>query len=319
VDQADKIASGLDQVRVGLDTATDNRLVSHQVQTGPLLKQINAAISDLTAQPAEASKFPRSAQTPPSVTASDQVGGITGELSDAQAFKTEPYGKSVEQAPNSPQLATLKRMRDEVAALGPVAPYEAIRRIRQAWDQVAKVKYSPAVSSDFLAKQVEATGAATGTSALRESLADTDPATAKANDTYHLYRTANDVIQAAEQADRVRPNRGRGIISRATGAMIGAQTGGVVGAGIGAAVAQVADKAAEMAPTFQIVIARRLAGIADALRSGDTVQAQAILDRTVAQFPAVKTGLKITGKLLPAMASDAASLPLAAGADAKNP
>jgi len=316
---ADKISANLDSAIEGLDRAADNRGITGQVKTGPLLKQIDAAISDLTAQPVEASKAPRTTLTPPSVTKAQQVSGITGELTDGQVARVEPYGTAVEPAPNRAQLDTLKRMRDEVAALGPVASYEAIRRIRSSWDQVAKVKYSPAISPDYLARQGEATGAAKGAGAMREALAAADPATAQANETYHLYRTANDVIQAAEQADRVRPNRGRGIMARTTGAMIGAESGGAVGAGIGAMVATIADKAAEMAPTFQVAIARRLAAVADALRAGDTQTAQALVDRTVARFPAVKTGLKITGKMTPAMATGESAIPLAAQDQQKRP
>jgi hypothetical protein len=315
---ADKISARLDQAIEGLDTAANNRGVSQQVKTGPLVKQIDAAIADLTAQPVEASRVPRDQRPVPAATRNQQLDGLTGELTDGQAFKSEPYGTSVEPAPNTAQLTTLKRMREEVAALGPVATYEAVRRIRQAWDQVAKVKYSPAVSPDYLAKQGEATGAATGTRALRQGLAETDPGSATAYAQYTLYKTADDVVQAAEEANRVRPNRGRGMVARATGAMIGAKEGGIAGAGIGAIVAGIADRAAEMAPTFQIAIARRMAAVADALRAGDTAGAQAIVDRTIAKFPAVKTGLKFSGKLTPA-ASVGSGLPLAAGDDHQRP
>lgn len=282
---ADKIGGRLDDAIAGLDAAADSRLVSSQVKTESLLKAIDASISDLTAHPVEAS-------------------AVQGQA---------PLGKAVEPAPNASQISTLRKMREEVAALGPTAPYESVRRIRQAWDQVAKVKYSPAMSADFLAKQGEATGASKGTGAMRESLAAADPATGKANETYALYKAANDVIQAAEEANRVRPNRGRGIMARTAGAVIGGREGGAVGAGIGALAAGIVDRAAEMAPTFQIAIARRMAAVADALRKGDTVAAQQIIDRTITKFPAVKTSLKITGKMTPA--ASVSGLPLAADSD----
>jgi hypothetical protein len=295
---AAKISDKLDAATEGLDATSDARLVSQQVQTGPLLKALDESIAELTATPVDASKL--------------KPGGSGASKED---FHGTPLGQSVEPAPNAAQIATLRQMRKEVAALGPTAPFESVRRIRQAWDQVARVKYSPAVSADYLAKQGEATGASKGTGAIRESLADADPATAKANDTYHLYKTANDVVQAAEEASRVRPNRGRGMMARATGAMIGAKEGGAPGAIIGAIVAQIADRAAEMAPTFQIAIARRLAAVADALRAGNPVEAQAIVDRTIAKFPTVKSGLKITGKMTPAMGGQLDRVPLAAQED----
>lgn len=290
---AEKISRRLDEATEGLDTAADGRLVSQQVKTGALLKAIDASINDLTASPVEGSQV--------------------GPTFKGGAPRDVPVGQSVEPAPNAAQLATLRQIRKEVAALGETAPYESVRKIRQAWDQVAKVKYSPAMSQDFLAKQGEATGASKGTGAMRESLAAADPASAKSYETYSLYKTADDVVQAAEEANRVRPNRGRGIMARTAGAVVGGREGGAVGAGIGAIVAGIADKAAEMAPTFQIAIARRLAAVADALRAGNPVEAQQILDRTIAKFPAVKTGLKITGKMTPAM--DVARLPRAASND----
>src|SRR6185295_18726287 len=289
----EKITARLDQATEGLDTAADARYVSQQVDTGPLLKAIDTSIKELTAQPLEASRpFPA--------------------VVDGQKV-ARPLGRDVEPAPNSAQIGTLRQIRREVASLGPVADYEAVRRIRQAWDQVAKVKYNPATSQDFLAKQGEATGASKGTGAMRESLAQTDPGSAKSYETYALYKTANDVAAAAEEANRVRPNRGRGIMARATGAMIGGKEGGVVGAGIGAIAMGLADRAAEMAPTFQIVIARRMAAAADALRAGNPVQAQQILERAVTRLPAVKSSLKVTGKMTPAMS--VSGMPLAADSD----
>lgn len=310
---AEKITARLDQATEGLDVAADGRLVSQQVQTGPLLKALDQSIADLTAQPVEASAVPRAANTPPAPTRAEQLGGITGELTDSQAFKSEPLGQAVEPSPNAAQIGTLRQIRREVAQLGPVAPYEAVRRIRASWDKVAKIKYNAATSPDFLAKTEEATGAYKGTGAMRESLAQTDPGSAQSYETYSLYKSANDVVQAAEEANRVRPNRGRGIMARTAGAVIGAHEGGVVGAGIGAIAAGIADRAAEMAPTFQIAIARRMAAAADAFRKGDAPAAQQILERAITKFPAVKSGLKISGKMTPA--ATVSGLPLAAGSD----
>jgi hypothetical protein len=227
-----------------------------------------------------------------------------------------PLGQAVEPAPNSSQIATLRKIRSEVAALGPIAPYEAIRRIRQAWDKVAKVKYLPATAQDALASQGDATGAMKGTGALREGLAQTDTKSAEAYAQYHVYRSANDVVQAAEEADRVRPNRGRGIMARTAGALATAAKGGNPAAMvIGGMAGAIADKAAEMAPTVQLVIARRMAAVADALRTGDTPRAQALTNRIIGQFPAVRSGLKLAGKGLALAGRDAIPARMAAEQD----
>jgi hypothetical protein len=318
---ADKIRAGTEAAADGLDAAADARLVTQQVKIPPLLHQLDAEIAKLTAEPVEASRSIPSVTSPGG---SQPAGNIlprdiaSGRMMPEPTIAARPFGQTVEPAPNATQLATLRQIRAELERLGPVAPYESVRTIRQAWDTVAKVRYNPATSADFLAKQAEATAAAKGTGAMREGLAATSPADATAYARYSLYKTADDVVQAAEEANRVRPNRGRGIMARTAGAMIGAKEGGVVGAGIGAIIAGIVDRAAEMAPTFQIAIARRMAAVADALRAGNPIEAQAILDRTIARFPAVKSGLKITGKLTPAM-SAGAPLPLAAGDDRRRP
>lgn len=314
---AEKISAKLDAATEGLDVASDARLVSQQVHTKPLLAAIDESIAALTAQPVDGSRptpllsGPSGHPTPSGLTRSV----ASGRMQQAPTPIARPIGQPVEPSPNASQIATLRKMRDEVATLGPVAPYESVRRIRQAWDQVARVKYSPAVSADYLAKQGEATGAAKGTGAMRESLAKTDPNSAQSYEAYSLYKAADDVVQAAEEANRVRPNRGRGMMARATGAIVGGREGGVPGAAIGAIAAGIADRAAEMAPTVQIAIARRLAAAADALRAGNPASAQQILERTVTRFPAVKSGLKITGKMTPAATRSAAGLPLAAQDD----
>lgn len=293
---AGKIQTRFDQAVEGLDVAADSRLASQQVRTRPLLAELDRRIGELTAQPVEASR-----RIP--------------TISPNGTPVARPAGRSVEPAPNRAELATLRQIRDEVGALGPVAPYESVRRIRQAWDSAAKPKYLPATAADALTSQGEATGAAKGTSALREALAQTDPASAAAYQQYSLYKSARDVVQAAEEADRVRPNRGRGIMARSIGAIPGAIEGSPVKAVIGATIGAIVDKAAEMAPTFQVVIARKLAAVADTLRSGDPVKARAMTDAIVQGFPAVKTGLKVVGTGSAMAGRAMRPLPLAADAD----
>jgi hypothetical protein len=208
-----------------------------------------------------------------------------GEPAEMPAREARPFGRSVEPAPNAGELATLRQIRDEVSALGPVAPYESVRRIRQAWDQVAKVKYLPATAADALKSRGDATAAAKGASAMREALAQTDPQSAAAYQQYSLMKSAKDVIQAAEEADRVRPSRGRGMVRTLAASQ-----------GLSGIIAAIVDKASDYAPTFQIQIARKLAAVADTLKAGDAAQAQAMTEQIAQSFPAVRTGLKVVGK-----------------------
>jgi hypothetical protein len=221
-----------------------------------------------------------------------------------------PLGAAVEPGPNAPQIATLRRIRDEVAQLGPVAPYESVRRIRQAWDQVAKVKYSPAMSPDFLAKQGEAFAASRGTATLRDALAQADPGTAAANADYALFKSAHDVLKATEETERARPRVLRGIVARTGGAMVGAESGGVVGAGLGVMLGAMVERAAELAPTSKIVVARQLAKAADLFRGGQVPQAQAVVQQTAKSFPKLRLAARTAAPLRRTV--EGASLPMAA-------
>ena len=268
-----------------MDAAADARLASQQVQTRPLLAKLDAEIARLVAEPVEASKFPRRRADAPAVSRDQQLGGITGELKPNEVAVTEPVGTTVEPRPNSSQIDTLRQIRREVAQLGDVAPYESIRTIRRAWDGVAKAKYMPATAADALKGQGDATGAMKGTGAMREALAEVDPASPAVYKKYSLYKAAQDVRAAAQDAERTRPNRGRGMMRM----MAGSQ--GIVGTALA-----IADKAAEMTPSFQVMVSRRMAAVADMLRKGQVEQAQAVVNRTVAQFPKVKGGLRIVAK-----------------------
>jgi hypothetical protein len=206
---------------------------------------------------------------------------------DAPTVAGRSIGQPVEPAPHAPQLATLKQIRSEVASLGTTASYEAIRRIRQAWDQVASARYMPQTATDALQSQGAATGAMKGTRALREALAQADPQSAAAYKQFSLYKSANDVLAATNEAEMARPRVGRGIMARTTGALAGGASGGTTGAVIGAIVGHVLDKAATLAPTLQITVARRLAGIAGLIRGGDLEAATQAASRLESSLPAV--------------------------------
>lgn len=302
-----KIGQKLQESETGLDAAADARLVSQQVQTDPILAKLDELIAAKTAQPVDASK----------VTPTKTHLNSSGEETILTKPKAEPFGEAVEPAPNSAEIATLRRMRDEVARLGRVAPYEAIRVIRESWDKVAKVKYMPSTAADVLKAQGDATGAFKGTSALRSALADTSPGDAMAYQRFSLFKTANDVMDATAEAERVRPKVGRGLMRTAAGATAGAVSGGGMGAAIGATLGAIVNKAAEAAPTLQVVIARRLAGVADEIRAGNLGRANEILYRIDKQLangatkaaPAASISATIRGTNAAATAADDRATP----------
>lgn len=336
-----KVAQRLQEAEADLDAAADSRLISQQVQTDGLLAKIDELIASKTAVPLDASRVtpeyrgapvrgarvtsdPASTEfmAGPDVSPSDLRRSDLGYRSlDEGAFASEPrrverpLGQAVEPAPNRSEIATLRQIRSELAQLGPTASYESVRRIRDAWDKVAKVRYMPSSAQDVLKAQGDATGAYKATSVLREGLGAIDPQTAAANQRYSMFKSANDVLDATAEAERTRPKVGRGLMRTAAGATAGAISGGGVGAAIGATVGAIVNRAAEAAPTMQIMIARRLAGVADEIRAGNIGRANDILYRLDKQLTgALKTapagGVWVSGLDVPT-AADSQTAPAA--------
>jgi hypothetical protein len=196
---------------------------------------------------------------------------------DALTREGRPLGQPVVPEPNQPRAQQIEQAIAELQRLGPVTSYEPLRRLRQAYDQPAKARYAPSITADYLKKQGESMGAADVTAVLREKLAEMDPQTAKANADYHVYRTAADVLKAAEETERVRPNMFRKTMGRVTGAATGSAAGGGVGAVAGILTADFIDSVARSGVTTKIHTARLLARLEDALRGNRTTQVQSLL------------------------------------------
>jgi hypothetical protein len=178
-------------------------------------------------------------------------------------------GEDVTPAPNTARAASIDKAIDEIKTLGPIANFEALRRIRQAWDAPAKAVYSPAMTADYMSKMGEKLGAADVTSVLRDKLASYDPSTAAANARYSLFKAAHDVLAATEETERLRPKVGRQIIAKAAGTAIGGELGGVPGMAAGYFLGPILDAAASSGFTSKIATARMMSSLADAIRSGN--------------------------------------------------
>lgn len=194
------------------------------------------------------------------------------------AKRARPLGEAVVPQPNDVRVAQIDRAISELKRLGPVANYESIRRIRQAYDQPAKAVYSPSMTADYLAKRGESQGAADVTGVLRGHLAQADPATAAANSQYSIFKAANDVMDAAAEVERTRPTVGRSIMARGLGAAAGAAEGGGLGAMVGAIIGPTIERAMSgAAPSVKLMNARLLSNLADAFRGGQVDRASSIL------------------------------------------
>ena len=299
---AEKVGAKLDEAEAGLDAAADARLSARTFPTQPVIQDLLQKRARLTAEAVQGSQ--PAAET---VTRTSPILDESGKPIEVTKTQAVPLGKDVTPAPNAARVSQIDQAINELKQLGPVARYEPLRRIREAYDQVAKVKYSPAVTLNFLEKQGQASGAADVTSALRDSLAKMDPETAKANGPYALYRSANDVLQAAEETDRVRPTVGRKIMARLVGSVAGEAAGGLPGAVAGTLLGPAIDSMANMAPTIRIGYARALARLADGLRSGDLGQATSATMTLKAMRSSLKAKRLVTGNVLDQVTSQSGS------------
>src|SRR5690606_3869551 len=202
-----------------------------------------------------------------------------------QVFYTDVIARALEQrldrlkvngvipAPNQARAAQIQQAIKEVRRMGPTASYDALRRLRQAYDEPARAVYNPSLTADFTRKMGEKRGAADVGVELRERLAKADATTAEANARYSLFNAAQDVLDAAAETDRVRPKVGRRIMTRFGGAVGGGVAAGPIGAAAGYLVGPVLDSLASMAPTTRIATARAMQRMADALDAGDASRA----------------------------------------------
>lgn len=258
----DKLTSATD----ALDVAADARNAGNAFDTAPILADLRKARAKLTAEAVKGS------HVEPAMTGASPSGLV-------KMPEAVPLGRDVVPGPNQTRVAQIDQAIKEIEALGPMARYDSLKLIRQAYDQVAKVKYSPSMTADFLAKNAEASGAADVTGVIREHLASIDPATAAANKTYSLFKKAEDVMDATEEIERTRPTVGRKIAARLTGAVAGEAAGGTTGAAIGVLIGPVVDELLSSGPTMKVSSARALQTLADALRSGNAETISAAVAR----------------------------------------
>ena len=247
----------------GLDAAADARLAARSVTTQPVIDALKQKVAALTMKADDAERITR---TP--VTRTSSIVDSAGKPIESTA---KPMGQDVIPRPIAARAQVLQQAIGELEQLGPTTVYDPLKLFRQAYDGQAKAIYNPSPTADFLAQKNAALGAADVTGVLREHLAKLDPGTATANTTYSLYKTADDVLSAAAELERVRPRVGRQIMARLTGALIGSAHGP------GAAVAgyvggPIIESAVASGATTQLRMAAIMQRLATAVRAGNVQQ-----------------------------------------------
>jgi hypothetical protein len=204
---------------------------------------------------------PAPGAVPPSVGAPPDTGSIH--------VPGAPLGKDVVPAPNAVRVAQIDQAIGELRQLGPHARYEPLRVMRQAYDGPAKAIYSPSMTADFMKAQGGKMGAADVTGVLREHLATMDPVTHAANADYALAKSANDVLNATAEVERVRPKVGRRIAGRVLGTILGEHAAGIPGAIGGYLLSPAVDAATGIGITTRLKTAQLMAKLAKTIRAGD--------------------------------------------------
>lgn len=265
-----------------LDEAHDARFKSASFPTKPLIDGLLEKRKALTSEAIEASEI-------------EPKTGVrrSGDGTVTQTKTAVPMGEDVVPSPNAARVAVIDQAISELKQLGPVTRYDPIRTMRMAYDGPAKAVYSPAVTTDFIKAQGGKLGAADVTGVLRESLAKWDPATAKANSGYSLYKTANDVLDATAEVERTRPKVGRVIAARVLTTLLGEHAAGPAGAVAGYALAPLLDSALPGGVTTKLKTASAMTSLSQAIRSGNVAR----VDSTLRQLKRLGvTAATVTGR-----------------------
>lgn len=208
---------------------------------------------------------------------------ITRPIRDAlereiKRLSVEGAAGTVEPANRAARIGALRQALEEVKGLGGTANLDNLRNLRIAWDEGAQGVFTPAVAQDFLAARGKGHGWADARSVLNDYIVSQHPELKPLNADAHLWKTAVDVMQAAEEADRVRPKVGRSIMARGLGAATGGAAEGPWGAAVGAVIGPSVERlVSNLAPAMKITVGRQMTKLADAIRAGQAAKAQSLV------------------------------------------
>lgn len=269
-----KVEDRLTAAQETLDAAHDARNAGLRYPTKAIVRMMDRRINQLGVQ-GDTATTTRSVSRPSLLEDPNAPKGTKLNITEQVS---ERVGQDITPGPNMAEVATLTKMRNEVAALGPSARYEDLRRIRMSWDKVAKVKYLKDPQADLLKQMGDPDGAFKGTGIIRDFLAKRDPVTAKANVDYSLWRGMDEVLQAAKQVNR-RPKLLSGILNRWAGAIAGSavSAGDPMTAMVGYLIGQSVESIGTSGITTKLATARRMQRLSDALRGGNLGQINAAI------------------------------------------
>lgn len=298
-----KVGAAMEDAQQQLNGAYDAIPNTQLFKTAPVKAAINAALSKLTAEGYK--------DEVPTTTTVDKLqvkpgpgdpsmGGDMRRIG-ANIDTYGPGGTTVEPSGNEARIGALKQAQADINTLGDYANIDNLRKIAMAWGNGAKKVFTPAIAPDYMANKGAGLGFADAERSLRDYIADNAVVPGSApvaqlrtlNSRYSMLRSANDVMQAAEEADRGRSGTMRSAGASVLGAAAGEYLGGPTAAAVGAILTPFIDNAVTSGVTTHIALSRALAKFADSLRSGSSSAGQAAVTDA-----AKATGTKATPVLL---------------------
>lgn len=278
-----QVSAKLEGAKAGLEQAADARLAGRAFETQPILDDLVARRRALTAEAVDGSRVAR-VETERTSPILDARGGPISVTEP----RTQRIGHDVVPQHNRVRVAEIDRAIQEVQALGPLARYESLRRIRQSYDGPAETVYSPSMTADYLKAQGGKLGAADVSGVLREHLARFDPDTAAANAEFSLYKNSADVLEATREVERTRPRVGRLIANRIFGTVTGGQAAGTAGAVAGYVGAPLLDAGTAMGATTKLKVAALQQQLATAIRQANVQQVNVLASRLERELASVR-------------------------------
>lgn len=196
-------------------------------------------------------------------------------------------GGAVEPATRAARIASLKQALKEVDALGSVTDINNLRKLKASWGEGGKKAFTPDIVADAFNERGAGHGWADANGVVDRYMASKHPELKALSTDVSLWIKATDVMQAAEEIERVRPTVGRSIMARGLGAATGAAGAGVPGAVVGAVVGPLVERWISNAhPAAKMIVARQMASLADALRAGNPAKATSIITNLNKLVPA---------------------------------
>lgn len=277
-----KVETRFQQAEQTLDAAHEARLKNRPINGPAVIQALEDTKARLIAQPMQGSSLTKAPDGPTTKRGPISVeGGVTGAMRTGTPSSTsvtfgnsmpmrsapKPIGEAVVPGPTAARVAMIDSAIADIKALGDVVDFDALRKIRMAYDGPAKARYNPSITADFLKRTGESSGAADVTSVIRDVLSRQDKSVAAANSEYSLMRSAMTVLEAADEAALVRPSSRRVVGTAAAGGFAGLHFGGPGGAVAGTVLGPVLDAALTSGVTTQVGVSRMLLKFADAVKN----------------------------------------------------